>query len=331
MRKNIYVVFFVCLAFLLVAVFGSRPAFCQRSLFEDEEEKEAEKPVVETESSSGIQVPRTAEAKKLADEVLGKLASSYYTLRSVGVGGFDATFTVEEDGNAIGKVAVALKPGGKPTAKVLGVSEDGKREAIEDLYGEDVFGVLVGGPLSAATLKGQPVYATKSDNQFILDMSELVAKPGSGVQACVAFVSSDLRKVEKVTFKEDDEVWGVVYQGEPAKSKLMVGSSTVTIEESGEKSAKIEHTWTYSREQGVVFLKRIRTKITSPGETVNLQIVRDKVTFDKAMMVPEIPDITEDIKKIREMHLEDLDQNIKKALEQEMERLRKELESEKPE
>ena len=327
MKTDHWIALFRWLALLLSATLWPAGALSERSLFEEEQEEEGE-PEVETESaSSTIQVPRTAEARKLADQVLGRLASSYQTLISEGVGGFDATFSIEEEGKQIGPLAVQFK-GGNISARIQGVSEEGKQEALEDLYGPDVFGVVAGGPLSAALLKGKSVYAVKAGEQFILDLSGVVSNKGGEVTSCVAFVSPDLLKIDKLIVKGDDELWATVYQGEKVNGRLLVGSSTVTIQSSGEEMAKIEHTWTYGREQGIVFLRRIRTKITSPGESVNFQIVRDKVFLEKATTLPKSPETTEDIEKEREMRLKNLDDRIRKALEEEQKKLFREPEEE---
>jgi len=279
----------LCFSLMLMLGFLVKPELAIGvGLFEEEEGEETE---AEEKPPAGaeLKIPRTAEARRLATEVLGKVAKSYFNLLSEGITAFDATFTLEQEGKAAGKIKVAWS---KSEEEVSIGFEEGEEEAeahefVEDIFDREVFMALVAGPFEAASPPGRGIYAVKSGDKYILDMTEHAKREDSDVQAQLLFISADMSELEGMRAMKGGDAWGRVYRGEEADGKRFISSSTMTLQEDGEQAGKAEFTWTYARKEGTPFIKRIRVKAEGEGEKLSCAIVLDKVTFKKGARAPE--------------------------------------------
>ena len=97
--KKLRVVLRVLVAFFLAIVLPLGFVAPERSLFEEGEDATTpqKKPV-----KPQVEVPRTEEANKLAQELIGKLNGSYFCLDGAGIDRFNATFEVKCKSGAAG-------------------------------------------------------------------------------------------------------------------------------------------------------------------------------------------------------------------------------------
>ncbi len=302
MKRGLWMIW--CFSLMLLLGFLVRPevAIGEGGLFEEEEE--VVKPKKETKGGAEVKIPRTAEARKLAAEVLGKVAKSYFNLLSEGVTAFDATFTLEQEGKSAGKIKVTWS---KSEEEISIEFEEGEEETdahafVKDLFDEEVFMAVVAGPFAAASAPSRGIYAVKSGKKYILDMTEYAKKEDSEIQAQLVFVSADLSELEGMRVVEGGDVWGRIYRGEESEGKRFISSSTMTLQEEGELAGKAEFKWTYARKDGVPFIKRIRLNAEGEGEKLACSIVLDKVTFKKGRKVaePEEEEPEEETEKLME-------------------------------
>jgi hypothetical protein len=289
MRKGTWTVLFVCVAFLLGMVLEPQPAFSQRSLFEEEKQKEGTETEEKPPAGGELKIPRTAEASRLATEALGKVAKSYFNLLSEGVTAFNATFTVEQGGESAGKIKVTWS---KSEEEISIEPEEGKEETqahefVKALFDTQVFMALIAGPFEAASAPKSSIYGIKSGDKFVIDMTQHAKEEDSDIQAQILFVSADMSEVEGMRAMGGGEVWGRIYRGEEVEGKRFISSSTMTLQQGGEQAGKAEFTWTYTRKDGMPFIKRIRAQAEGGGEKLSCAIVLEKVTFQKGRKAAE--------------------------------------------
>ena len=345
MRRNVWAALVVCVAFLLSVTLSPRAAFSQKSLFEEEEEEAPEKEEVKEETAGAtINVPRTAEARKLAGQVLSRIAKAYFNIISTEVPGFKATFTVKAGTKSAGTMTVSWnRKGNELSVDAEKIKDDDIRSMAEELVGEKMFKVLVEGPLGAAAAPSSGVYAVKSGDKYILDSTQYSSKEDSDVQAHISFVPADLIELNELQILKGGDIFDTLYKGQSSDKKLFVSSTTFTVREGEKQIGKAEYTCTYTRKEGTPFLRRIKVEATGDGETTSLEVTLSKVTFEEVEATEEEEEGTEAEEEEKDIEAEDEEKDIKsdlqlkikeleeirdKALRDAMEELRKELEKE---
>lgn len=336
MRRHFWIVLFACFALLLSVTLWPQTAVSERGLFEEEEEEEAESEEVKEAPAGGtINVPRTAEARKLASQVLGRIAKAYYNIISTEVPGFEATFTVRSGAKSVGKMTVSWnRKGNELSIDAERIKDDDIRDMAEELVGEKMFKVLVEGPLGAAAAPSSGIYAVKSGDKYILDSTRFSSKEDSDTQAHISFVPADLIELNDLVILKGGDIFDTLYKGQSSEKKLFVSSTTFAVRKGDTELGKVEYSCTYTRKEGTPFLRRIKVEGGGDGETISLELTLDKVTFE-AVEAPEEeeeetePEEEEGIETDIQLKLKELEEIRDKALRDAMEELRKELEKQK--
>jgi len=341
MKKQLWIVLCVLLGVSFLTTFIVEPAYCEAGLFEEEEEEEPVQPAKKEKEPAGgtINVPRTAEAKRLANQVFGRIAKGYFNIISTDVPGFEATFKVKAGTKSAGTMSVSWnRKGNELSIDADGIKDEEIRGMAEELVGEKMFKVLVEGPCSAAAPPSSGVYAVKSGAKYILDATQYASREESGIQAQICFVPTDLIQLNELRISKGGQIADTLYKGQSSDEKLFVSSATFTVRDGEKEIGKAEYTCTYTRKEGTPFLRRIKVEATGDGETTSLDMTLDKVTFEEV----EVPEEEEEEKKIeeedeekdieaeRELRIKELEEIRDKALRDAMEELRKEIEKGMP-
>lgn len=337
MKEELRMVMCILTALFLVFLVRPQPGLCVSTVFEEEEEEGQAQPAKKGKEAAGatVNVPRTAEARKLAGQVLSRIAKAYFNIISTEVPGFGATFKVKAGTKSAGTMTVSWnRKGNELSTNAEGIKDDDMRSMAEELVGEKMFKVLVEGPLSAAAAPSSGVYAVKSGDRYILDSTQYWSKKESDVQAHLSFVPADLIELNDLQILKGGDIFDTLYKGQSSDKKLFVSSTTFTVRDGEKEIGKAEYTCTYTRKEGTPFLRRIRVEGSGDGEAISLELTLDKVTFE-AVEVPEEEEATteeegeeEDIKSDLQLKLKELEEIRDKALRDVMEELRKELEKE---
>lgn len=335
MRRDFWVVLFACFAFLLSVTLWPQTAVSERGLFEEEEEEAESEELKEAPAGGTINVPRTAEARKLAGQVLSRIAKAYFNIISTEVPGFGATFNVKAGTKSAGTMTVSWnREGNELSIDAEGIKDDDIRSMAEELVGEKMFKVLVEGPLGAAAAPSSGVYAVKSGDKYILDSTQFSSKEDSDTQAHISFVPADLIELNDLRILKGGDIFDTLYKGQSSDKKLFVSSTTFTVRAGEKEIGKAEYTCTYTRKEGTPFFRRIKVEGGGDGETVSLEVTLDKVTFEAVEAPEEEEEETapgeeeKDIESDIQLKLKELEEVRDKALRDAMEELRKELEKE---
>ena len=128
--KKPRVVLRVLVSFSLAILFPLGFAASERGLFEEDEETT---PAEKKPAKPQIEVPRTEEANKLAQELIGRLNGSYFSLERAGFDSFNATFEVKCESGAAGTAKLTWN---RKDERVLLVGESqsprGKKRSRKD-------------------------------------------------------------------------------------------------------------------------------------------------------------------------------------------------------
>jgi len=279
-----------------------------------------------------VRVPKTEEAKKLAQDVFSQLNKSYYGLASSDVAGFEATYAVEKDGESLGTMKASWSRGDEEVSTTMEeAEEDAIKEKVKGFGGNIHTAVVAGGEVLAR--EEGSVYGVKSDNQYIIDLTEEAVKEIKELKAFVLFVSRDFREIRVLMISKDGVILENVNRGEEAGGTNFIRSSTSTAQKGGKVIATSENTYTYTRKEGTPFLKRLVQKESSGGEVQNWTLVLQDVTFRRGAVPAELEKGEEekDIEAERQLRIKELEDIAEKALREEMEKLRRETEKSAPE
>ncbi len=205
---------------------------------------------VKAEPSEEEQVPRTQEAQNLAKEILTKLNESHYSLLQTEIEGFQASFTVQKEGESAGELMVGWNrsDGQIPTAvkgEGVGQSENWLRGAVEWCMRMTVLSWV-------SPEEEYPFYAVKKGNTYLLDGSE-----DPTVEAKTMSVSEDFRRLGDVLRYDDGTELDSEYTVETADGKHFVKSMKRTARQPEAAEMKNEFTLTYVRREGFPFPKRV--------------------------------------------------------------------------
>jgi hypothetical protein len=225
-----------------------------------------------------VKIPRTEEANKLAIEVLKDVGEKYYSLWETDVASFDATFALQLEGKPAGTLKATWNRHDRvPTCTLEGASEQNKKLAQAFLL--SLLYPVVGGYIGVAPTSG--VYAVKSGNEYIMDFTEQAPKGLPECQAALAFVAADLSQFRSLVLPKQGGALNMVFNLEPAEGKLLVGTGTMTMSQAKGTTAKHDLTWTYTRREGTVFVKRVNIDQTIGKNTVQWIASLQDVTFQR--------------------------------------------------
>ncbi len=225
-----------------------------------------------------VRILRTEQAKKLANDTIVSVGSAYYDIAAAGVKAYDASFTVELDGEPVGSFKLKWEA-------FMGVSvqpdlADDEAKRFVEALGQQIGRVFSGGPLSDYSFAAD-AYAAKSANQTVIDATAHASATDPNVRSDLVYVSPDLRQVRTVRTMGSGETSERVYAGEEVEGKLFVSSATQTTKESGGTPEKTEYTWTYSRREGVPFVKRLEWSGAVGEQTGDWKVLLENVTFER--------------------------------------------------
>jgi hypothetical protein len=225
-----------------------------------------------------VRILRTEQANKLAKDTILSVGNAYYDVAAAGVTGYDASFAVQLDGEPVGGFKLKWEAFGGASIEPDLADEEakGRVEAI----GQQIARVVSGGPLSDYSFAAD-VYASRSPKQTIIDATEHAAASDPNVRSDLVSVSQDLSQVRTTHTINDGKTAETVYAGEEFEGKLFVRSATQTVKEPGGTPEKTEYTWTYSRREGVPFVKRLEWSGTVGEQTGEWTIILENVTFEK--------------------------------------------------
>jgi hypothetical protein len=237
---------------------------------------------VKAEPSEEEQVPRTQEAQDLAREILTKLNESHYSLLQTEIEGFQATFTVQKEGESAGDLIVGWNrnDGQIPTAvkgEGIGQSENWLRGAVEWCMRMTVLSWV-------SPEEEYPFYAAKKGNRYILDGSD-----DPTVEAKTMLVSEDFCRLGDVLRYDDGTELDSEYTIETADGKHFVKSMKRTARQPEAAEVKNELTLTYVRRDGFPFLKRVLLDdIGAEGKTSWRLELKDVAFQRKTAPEPEV-------------------------------------------
>ena len=225
-----------------------------------------------------VRILRTEQAKKLANDTIVSVGSAYYDIAAAGVKGYEASFTVEVDGEPVGSFNLKWEAFGGVSVEP-DLADDEAKGFVEAL-GQQIGRVFAGGPLSDYSFAAD-AYAAKSGNKTVIDATAHASATDPNVKSDLVYVSPDLRQVRTTRTVNDGKTAETVYAGEEVEGKLFVSSATQTSREPGGTPEKTEYTWTYAKKEGVPFIKRLEWSGTVGEQTGDWTVVLENVTFEK--------------------------------------------------
>lgn len=272
--KKLRVVLQVVVAFSLAILFSLGFVATERGLFgEGEDSTTPQKESVEAQ----VEVPRTEEANKLAQELIGKLNGSYFSLERAGTDGFSATFEVKCESGAAGTAKLTWN---RRDERVLLVGErqsaGGKKRSRKDpaseLFTAVMAAAVVGGlgdfadkATVAEALRGMEVHMMSTSlKELILPFLvrgpfESLPRPGPGVYAVKAGDQFVIDASEQVS-KEDPVVKAIVLFLSADLQHLR--SLLVYLE--GENQCSMETVCEGEAAEGKLFIKSLSATISHP-------------------------------------------------------------------
>ncbi|MDP2898976.1 MAG: rubredoxin [bacterium] len=233
---------------------------------------------VETAEAPRVKILRTEQASTLAKDTILSVGNAYYDIAAVGVKAYDASFTVELDGGRVGSLKLKWEAFGGVSIEP-DLADDEAKGAVEAVS-QQIARVISGGPLSDYSFAAD-VYATKTTKQTVIDATAYASAADPNVRSELVYVSPDLRQVRTTRTMNDGKTSETLYAGEESEGKLFVRSATQTVKEPGGAPEKAEYTWTYSKKDGVPFVKRLEWSGTIGEETGDWTIALESVTFEK--------------------------------------------------
>ncbi len=264
-------------------------------------------------------IPRTKESKRLARQVIQSVQQKYHSVfHSTSASAFDVTASVKKDDYDVGNIKITWKRDDPEDvdAKAEKKVEDPVAMLIQGVATElaaiDVLMPFVLNPLRSA--QAPEGYAVKSGGLYIVDLTE--GSQNENLKAHVLCVAQDFSRVQEISSYKDGDVLQSVFNGEAADGTFFISSATQPVSPPlGGDYEPTKFSWTYTRKGGGVFIKRAEVEQPLMGQVMHWTIEFGDVTLQGGQAVQKIP---EDIQKIREQHLKDLDEQTRKALDEAM-------------
>jgi len=268
MRKEAWKMIRICAASLAAFCFASRAATAESGL-SDEGEGNAE-----TAIASEIEVPRTEEAMKLAQQVIGKLRESYYSLKGTGTGAFEASFTVKEGALTVGTLKASWD------AKKASVSTEfsGKPGYPNADWLEQLSWAALSESLSRSFVP-RGLYGAQTDDGYVI--ADYSVDP-SEAKSVRSFVSTDLLQIRKIIRLPDDQEKETIWQAKESGGKNYLASMTIIGRIPDEPERKVSFALTYTARYGPPFVRKLTIEDTGFGTKGSWVLEMDKVAFTKA-------------------------------------------------
>ena len=239
------------------------------------------------------EIPRNSQTMKCGSGVYDKLAASYYNLSGdTKVAAFDVVYALKLDDEPLGtmnvvwdgrkgfsdtitppfpflvsRIQVTFNP--LPGAAVIEETATTVRH-----FGEGVFSVVAERPFPFAA----NVYGVKSGNETTIDVTQFYGLNPS-VKKSLTYASEDLCRIRNVTSYTDGNTVETLFEGEVVQGKHYM--SKVTLTKPAPDSPKREYILTYTRTEGVPFVKRAVLETSSGGTRTSLKAELQSVTFEK--------------------------------------------------
>ncbi len=276
MKRQIQVMACGIAATLAAVLIPQDTVSATRSIFEDDEPR----------ARSGLPGLRALkeEGKKLAKEVVEKVSESYYNVAKH-TPGFEAVYTVEEDGRAAGKINISADFTRQDplSAKFEGELKNKKMNDSIEIMVQSAW-VPLYGPLRP----GNPT-ATRSEDGFLISDQ---APPSNFVEAHMV-VSADHRLKQKGMVHKNGAKVDYIYRVQTVDGKHFVESmDSRTV--SPPVTLTNSFVYTYARREGVAIIKRLdltRVQIDADAgekEQAKCLVNLDNVTFKKAAAPIEV-------------------------------------------
>jgi len=233
-----------------------------------------------------VKVPHTDEANKLAQQVLEAVEKKFYSLKSTGVTGFEATYGMQLGGKAVGTLKVTCNLG-RPltvTAGLEGLPGKPTKEQVEaikntaELHGRTVLTALLD---VGAAAPGPGAYAIKSGNEYVIDFVEQAPRGGVDAVVAVAYIPEDLTEYREIFVAKDGTILELSHHMEPREGKFVVTSFTWTVLYPGSEPHKNVFTLAYVKKDGELFVSRFETEESMGGRKVPWTGVLRDVTFKR--------------------------------------------------
>lgn len=242
-------------------------------------------PPVEKAEAPKVRILRTEQANALAKDTILSVGNAYYDIAAAGVKAYDASFTVQLDGETVGSFKLKWEAFGGVSIEP-DLADDEAQGAVEAVS-QQIARMLSGGPLSDYSLAAD-VYAAKSAKQTVIDATAYAAAADPNVKSNLIYVSPAMRQVRTTRAMGSGETSETTYAGEEFDAKLFVRSATQTIRKPGGTPEETDYVWTYTKREGLPFVKRLEWSGTAGEETGDWTIVLENVTFEKEVARIEI-------------------------------------------
>lgn len=260
-------------AWILASIFAAcsvtlKGAAAEEGLFEEEE------PEAETPASSGETIPKTREAQNLAKEVITNLNETSYSLAQSDLEGLDASFSVEQDGRSLGKLSMKWdRVQAKVTTQLQGKVPKRQQGWLRNMVEWCMRITILGW---TPPEQKYPVYGAKVGDGYVLDGS---ADPS--VKDRIMIISENYARQGDILGYDDGLVLHTEYTVEDADGKHFIKTASRTASREGTEEIRADFIFTYTRREGLVFVKRIQIEDTGPeGKSKwKLEFVTDSLAF----------------------------------------------------
>jgi rubredoxin len=239
-------------------------------------------------------VPRTNEAKKLAEKVISSVQKGYYSFVDLAAIGFEARLNVSFLGRPLG--IASLKWGAVSDLSVEIVEQKDTRAAAQNLLklipadmGREIVRIFARPP---AMDYYADCYAVQEGDQFTVDATELASKFDPDIKTKLLFVSADLRQLRTALIEKSGRMTLRVDDREKIEDKELVTSSAAWVITPGGDPVSLEYKWTYGQQAGATFVKTIRHRRDISGRKVTFAATLDNVKLER-LDSPEQPTVTE--------------------------------------
>jgi Tol biopolymer transport system component len=215
-------------------------------------------------------VPRTREARKLAQQVLAGVADYHLSLMRTAAKGFDATYSVTRGSAAVGKVRCQWDADAG-----LSIQYQGSLEAGDGQWVEQMLQMAVGEALFSMA-DSENYYATETREAY------LIADFGAAseqVKHRRILVARDLRQVAKGLWLADGRTREVQTLAAELRGALTVQSMTLTMRLPGRDPQRLEYVFHYEPHQGISFPQSVAIQEDSRAGKTAWAMALDKVAF----------------------------------------------------
>jgi hypothetical protein len=223
-----------------------------------------------------ISVPKSDEAAKLAQDLVGRLDTAYFSFARQNAPHFAATFAVKKDGAEAGVLRAAwdaLK--GELTVTAEASVPEGLREQVEQLAQAGLDEALL------SYYSGPGVYAVESPGGFrVSDYSSKI----EGLTSQTLTISKDLTRIHVLARFADGSERESVMEGRDAQGRLYLEKLTVLLRAAGRAEQRYEYAFTYAKAGKYPFVRQATLTESAAGVKTTWTFTANEPTFTETVL-----------------------------------------------